>query len=354
MRWRNVLLRSLVLSPVPYLAAVAGLCLSVPAHAEEPAVAPIEPFIHELVQEHGFDAAALRAFFHDTQRLPDILEAIAKPAEVKPWYEYRALFLTPERIQEGAAFWRLHADALTRAQAQYGVDAGIIVAILGVETFYGRHSGRYRVADALYTLAFYYPPRADFFRRELENYLLLTRERHIDALSLYGSYAGAMGMPQFMPSSTRAYAVDFDGDGQADIWNSAADAIASVANYLREHGWRAGQMIAIPAQVTGQTRDENYQALLAAGIKPSLSVQTLEQQGIHPSSILPANVKVALLQFAAESGPEYWLGLDNFYAITRYNQSPLYALAVVQLAAAIREAYQAPVAVKSGARKEAS
>lgn len=354
MRKRNALLRFLALSLAPCLAAVAGLYVGALVRADEPAAAPVEAFIHDQVRVHGFDAAALRAFFHDTQRLPDILEAIARPPEVKPWYEYRALFLTPERIQQGAAFWRLHAEALSRAEKQYGVDAGIIVAILGVETLYGRRAGKYRVADALYTLAFYYPPRADFFRHELEEYLLLTRERHVDALSLYGSYAGAMGLPQFMPSSTRAYAVDFDGDGQADIWNSAADAIASVANYLHEHGWHADQLIAVPAQMTDPGKDENYQALLAAGIKPSLSLRTLEQQGVRPASALPATVQVALLQFAAESGPEYWLGLDNFYAITRYNQSPLYALAVVQLAAAIREAYQAPAAVKSGALREAS
>ncbi|HTT07337.1 MAG TPA: lytic murein transglycosylase B [Gammaproteobacteria bacterium] len=327
--------------------------MSAVACAEETPPAAIEPFIHELVREYGFDATSLRTFFHDTQRLPDILEAIAKPAEVKPWYEYRALLLTPERVQEGAVFWRLHADELARAQARYGVDAGIIVAILGVETFYGRHAGRYRVADALYTLAFYYPPRADFFRGELKNYLLLTRERHLDALSLYGSYAGAMGMPQFMPSSTRAYAVDFDGDGRADIWSSAADAIGSVANYLHEHGWRTGQLIAIPAQTDGQTGNENYQKLLAAGLKPSLSVETLAQQGIRPASALPAETKAALLQFAVQNGSEYWLGLDNFYAITRYNQSPLYALVVVQLAAAIREACHVPGAAKCGEQGEA-
>ncbi len=346
MRRRNFLFRSLALPLLPSLTVLAGGWpgATMPAGAEEPLPVGIEPFIHELVQEHGFDPAALRAFFHDTRRLPDVLEAIARPAESKPWFEYRALFLTPERIQEGAAFWREHAGVLARAQASFGVDPGIIVAILGVETFYGRRAGRHRVADTLYTLAFYYPPRADFFRGELKNYLLLTREQHLDPLSLYGSYAGAMGMPQFMPSSTRAFAIDFDGDGQTDIWNSAADAVGSVANYLHLHGWRAGQLIAIPAQVSGQTGNENYQKLLAAGLKPSLDVRTLEQQGIHPAGALPAAARVALVQVATQTGPEYWLGLDNFYVITRYNQSPLYALAVVQLAAAVRDVYQPPAA----------
>jgi len=290
-------------------------------------------FIDEMVQRHDFPRGELEHLFARTEIRQPILDAIARPAEKKPWHQYRPIFLTEDRIRGGAAFWERHAETLAAAEAEYGVDPAIIVAILGVETRYGRHRGGHRVVDALATLAFEYPPRARFFRSELEQFLLMTREEGIDPLTLQGSYAGAMGQPQFIASSFRNYAVDFDGDGRRDLWENSADVIGSVANYLHRHGWEAGSAIAFPAQVSGETPS----ALLDAGIRPSLTVAELKAQGIEPPAALADDTPVALLALERKAGePAHWITLNNFYAITRYNHSPLYAMAVHQLAQAIR------------------
>ena len=300
--------------------------------------ADVQAFIREMQSKHGFNAAQLQNTFRRAQTQPSILAAMSRPAEAKPWYAYRALFLTPKRIQGGAQFWKQHAAALARAEQTYGVPAQIIVAIIGVETQYGGNMGKYRVFEALATLAFGYPRRANFFRKELENYLLLARAEGIDPLSVRGSYAGAMGFGQFMPSSFRSYAVDFDGDQHRDIWSNPTDAIGSVANYFKKNGWRTGEPVAVPATVTGS----RYAALISERLTPPQhSVAYLRSQGVTPQRPVNAAQKAMLLKFAGESGAEYWLGFDNFYAITRYNRSQLYALAVYQLSEAIRQQYLA-------------
>ncbi|MEO6696999.1 MAG: lytic murein transglycosylase B [Gammaproteobacteria bacterium] len=290
-------------------------------------------FMDEMVSKHNFQRTELAALFSQAALRPDIIEAISRPAEAKPWHEYRNIFVTEDRIQAGVEFWNSHAADLARAEKSYGVPPEIIVAIIGVETRYGKNTGSYRVLDALSTLAFDYPPRSDFFRGELEQFLLLTREEKIPPLSLTGSYAGAMGLPQFIPSSFRSYAVDFDGDGKRDLWNNTSDAIGSVAHYFSEHGWQMGKAVASPAEVSG----EHYLDVLENGLKPVLSIAQLREQGVRVSAPLPADALGSLLQFENESGMEYWVGLQNFYVITRYNHSALYAMAVYQLSQEIRK-----------------
>jgi membrane-bound lytic murein transglycosylase B len=295
----------------------------------------VQAFINEMVARHGFSKQELEKIFSDAHRSDSILAAMSKPAEkTKPWYEYRKIFLTQSRIEGGVAFWNQHAEALAQAEKTYGVDAQVIVAIIGVETRYGGNTGKYRVLDALTTLAFDYPPRSKFFRGELEQYLLLARADHIDVLTTTGSYAGAMGYGQFIPSSYQRYAVDFDQDGKRDLWNSPMDIVGSVANYLHEHGWDLGKTVALRAKVTG-TR---YNSVIEKGLKPEMSVKKLRMDGITPSKALPDNTLAALISLDQENGPEYWLGLNNFYVITRYNHSPLYAMAVYQLSEEIRQA----------------
>lgn len=292
----------------------------------------VQTFIAEMVRKHGFDPQVLNTIFSQAQFQPDIIAAISRPAEAKPWHAYRKIFLVPKRIRGGVEFWNAHAPTLARAEQVYGVPAEIIVAILGVETLYGGNTGKHRVLEALSTLAFDYPRRADFFRRELEQYLLLAREEGIDPLSLQGSYAGAMGLAQFMPSSYRAYAVDFSGNGQRDLWTNPQDAIGSIANYLSVHGWTEGEVIVEPATVRGG----QYQSLLSKELKPKLTVQQLRQQGVIPQTSISGEKKAILLELEGEGGPEHWLGFNNFYVITRYNHSPLYAMAVYQLGQEIR------------------
>ena len=245
--------------------------------------------------------------------------------------------MTPERIKAGTAFWEQHRTTLEQVARDYEVSPGIILGILGVETFYNRKTGKHRVLDALATLAFQYPPRAAFFRGELEQFLLLTREQRLDPLSLLGSYAGAMGMPQFISSSYRGYAVDFDRDGRADLWNNPADVFASVANYLKKHGWEPNQPIAVRARVTGQ----GYRNYLEEKLGPPRNrLEHLIRSGVVPNTSIPGNPLVSLVTLDGEYEPEYWIGLKNFYVITRYNHSPLYAMAVYQLSEAINNDYK--------------
>ncbi len=293
-------------------------------------------FISKMVKTHQFDESELNELFQAVEIKDDILKKISSPAEGLPWYKYRKIFMTDARIKGGVKFWQENESALTSVEKQTGVPAEIIIAILGVETFYGQKTGNHRVIDALSTLAFAYPPRSKFFLSELENYLLLCRNEHIHPLKPTGSYAGAMGMPQFMPSSFRAYAIDFDNDGHRDIWHDKGDVIASVANYFIKHQWQTGQAIAIPVSAAG----ENYKTGLTNGLKPDLRVAELESFNLKISRPLPLNTKVKLLAFEQElyeqkPGEELWAGLDNFYVITRYNHSPLYAMAVYQLSQSI-------------------
>ena len=309
------------------LAALAG-----PAAADITERPAVQEFISQMEAEHGFEAAELEAVFRDVEIQQDIIEAISRPAESLPWHRYRPIFVTESRTEEGVAFWEANADLLAEAEKRYGVDPAVVVAILGVETRYGAHKGGHRVVDALSTLAFAYPPRADFFRGELEQFLLMSREEGFEPSSRHGSYAGAMGKPQFIASSFRNFAVDFDGDGRRDLWEGAADAIGSVAHYLKVHDWQPGGGVATRATALPEAPG----ALADKGFKPWASVAHLRARGVVTRDALPDDASAALLELEAENGPRYWVVLQNFYAITRYNHSPLYAMAVHQLAEAIR------------------
>jgi membrane-bound lytic murein transglycosylase B len=297
------------------------------SYAQHPLTAP---FIEEMNAEFGFVGESLQSLFSQAQRKQFILDAISRPAErVKQWKEYRPIFITQSRVDKGVAFWQENQVALQRAEQEYGVPAEIIVAIIGVETIYGGNTGGHRVIDALSTLAFDYPPRAPFFRQQLKEYLLLTREEQVDPLSLTGSYAGAMGLPQFMPGSFRAYAVDFDADGHIDIWTNPTDAVGSVANYFIKHGWQPGQQVVVRADIEEAERAEQG---LSDNLDPKITVQQLQALGWTPRVPLDKQRKVTAFKLEAEQGSEYWIGLANFHAITRYNRSVMYAMAVNELA----------------------
>lgn len=320
--------------PAAALALSPMLAMAQNYTAEHPAV---EPFVEEMRAEYGFDPRHVRQLLAQAERRDSILEAISRPAErVRPWHEYRKIFITDRRIAEGVAFWNQHADALARAEEVYGIEPEIILAIIGVETFYGANKGSHRVIDALATLGFDYPPRADFFRGQLKSFLVLTREQQVDPLSLTGSYAGAMGFPQFIPSSYLAYAVDFDEDGVRDIWNNPVDAIGSAANYFAEHKWKHGETVAVEATVSGEDYAQGF--TLDRGLEAKISVGELKKLGWTPSVELPEDAQVMAFEFDAGDHKQYWLGLHNLHVITRYNRSVMYAMVVHQLAELIREA----------------
>lgn len=287
----------------------------------------VQAFIEKMVGDHNFKREDLINLFNKVRLKDGIIRAMTRPAESKPWHAYRKIFITDRQINGGVSFWQNNASALADAEAQYGVPPEIIVAIIGIETRYGRNAGSYRVIDALSTLAFDYPKRAQFFTEELEQFLLLCREENINPLSPIGSYAGAMGIPQFMPSSYRKYAKDQEGDGQRDIWQSNRDAIASVANYFTEHGWVRGDLVTFPAITQGN----NFTKLLSKGLKPDTTLSIMQASGINIPPNLDINQKSKLLKLDNEEGPRYWVTLPNFYVITRYNHSSLYAMAVYQL-----------------------
>jgi len=287
----------------------------------------------------GVDAVWAADLLSAAERQQSILDAIARPAEkTKPWHQYRQIFLTQRRIDEGVAFWDQHVSALDNVSVTTGVPPEVIVAIIGVETFYGRITGSYRVIDALATLAFDYPKRSTFFTAELEAFLLLAWEADKDPLALKGSYAGAMGYGQFMPSSYRAYATSYDGEGTPDIWDDPYDAISSIGNYLRVHGWRSGEGVVVAATVT----DPSPQ-LFEGGLKPSQSVAHWVALGIVPSEQVDEDANAVPIDLEEQDGRAYWLGLQNFYVITRYNHSAMYAMAVWELSQAIAAARQATV-----------
>ncbi len=301
-------------------------------YADHPAA---KTFIEKMVTEHKFDEAQLKKMMAEAQKKQPILDAIARPAEkTKPWFEYREIFLDQKRIQQGVVFWNENEKILKEASERYGVDAAIIVAIIGVETRYGSFMGNYRVLDALATLGFDYPPRATFFASELEHFFLLAREQNQDPLALTGSYAGAMGFGQFIPSSYRSYARDNDGDGFADIWGNKSDAIGSVANYFKAHGWQSGQPVMAPAQIA----DEFDTSLLNTSAKPGRSLQDLKKKGFTVKGSYDGKLLAEPLLYEGKEGPEYWAGFNNFYVITRYNRSRMYARAVWELSNAIKDA----------------
>ena len=285
-------------------------------------------------QEAGVDPDWAQQLIDAAERQQSILDAISRPAEkTKAWHEYRKIFLTDRRIREGVSFWSDHAGTLQSVAVRTGVPAELVVAIIGVETYYGRITGSYRVIDALATLAFDYPRRSPFFTGELEQFLVLAWESGKDALALKGSYAGAMGYGQFMPSSYRAYARSYEGDGAPDIWDNPADAIASVGNYLEAHGWRSGEQVVIDG-----VADDPDPAMFEGGLKPKKTVAALALEGLAPTEPLDPAGLATPLRLEEEDGMRYWLGLQNFYVITRYNHSAMYAMAVWELSQAIAAA----------------
>lgn len=294
----------------------------------------VKPFVLEMVEKHGFDQQEIEALFAQAEKKQSILDAIARPAEKRlEWEGYRKIFITEDRITRGKAFMVKHAETLERAEKEFGVPKSIITAIIGVETRYGKNRGSYRVIDALSTLAFDYPPRSKFFKSELEQMLLLSREQKFNPADLKGSYAGAMGYGQFIPSSYRNFAVDFDGDGVADILNNPVDAIGSVANYFKKHKWVEGQPVTGLATVTGS----EYENALYKSLKLKYTLEELAQWGIRSDDAFDPKAKGKLLKLEGKNGTEYWIALDNFYVITRYNHSHLYAMAVYQLSEALKK-----------------
>jgi membrane-bound lytic murein transglycosylase B len=293
--------------------------------------AEVQSFIQQMADRHGFAPGDLGEVFARVEARPSIIDLMKRPAEKsKPWHEYRALFLTERRIARGAETARQQSEALQLA-AQRGVPAQYLLAITGIETFYGEIIGRHRVLDALATLAFDYPPRSPYFRGELEQFLLMSREEAMDPLAPVGSYAGAMGIPQFMPTSFRTWAVDGDGDGRRDLWGSWHDVFASVANYLKSHGWRDGEPAMVRADVTGA----DLAGLEFGKLALSETVGSLRKRGVGFDTTLPETAPAVLIQLAGADGPEFRVGFTNFYAITRYNRSQLYASAVNDLAEAL-------------------
>jgi membrane-bound lytic murein transglycosylase B len=325
-----------------YRAALCGLCLCAviagtvgvsTVHAM--AGSKIDEFAQATAVKHSLELASVTELLAKGKKDQRVIDAYKRPAESKPWHQYRKIFLTDKRIKGGAKFWRENEATLARAEERYGVPASVIVAIIGVETFYGRYKGKIRVLDALMTLAFHDPKREKFFRRELEEFLLLSKEGSVDPLEVHGSYAGAMGVPQFIASSYRAYSVDFDGDGARDLVGSVSDAIGSVGAYLSRHGWVKGGSIAGKAKLS----KVGAKSIAKKGYKPHTTLGAIRAAGVVAMSGVRDDARAALVDLDIANGKEYWIGLKNFYVITRYNHSPLYAMAVYQLSGEIEAAH---------------
>jgi membrane-bound lytic murein transglycosylase B len=315
------------------------------AVSSEPGAGPerdaaLDAFIEEMTFKHGFDRRRLEEAFEKTRSRPQIVALMEQAAEPKPWEDYRALFVTPAKIAAGTKFWREHASVLDQAHERYGVPPEILIAVIGIETNYGRQTGRFKVLEALRTLAFEYPRRAPMFRVELEHFLLLSREESLTLEDPLGSYAGAMGIAQFMPGSYRRYAIDFDGDGRKDLFRSNADAIGSVANYLTAHGWQRNAPVASPAEVA----ESAVEPFEASRLSTRYSLEELQSLGVTASGTHPNGRAAIPLTLKNRRGPEYWLGFENFYVITRYNHSVYYAMAVFQLGEELRQGLGAAMA----------
>ena len=329
------------------LVVIFALALTIPTDAKAGSFAQredVREFIEEMRKKHGFDSSRLARLFSQAQPQPKALKAIMPPADpsVRSWQAYRGRFIEPSRIEGGLRFWEANSQTLDAAQSIYGVPGEIIVAIIGIETIYGRNAGKFPAFATLATLAFDYPPRAELFRSELEALLLLARDSRRNPLTYMGSYAGALGIPQFLPSSIRNWGVDFDGDGQVDLAASTIDAIGSVANFLASHGWETGSPIAAPANVAG----EGFAELINAGILPRFLPEEMTAYGVSPAADAP-QLPCALIDLGTPSGTtEYWLGYRNFYVITRYNRSSFYAMAVYALSRELRAEREARLATR--------
>lgn len=316
---------------LPALISALALLFSATLYASYETRQDVKDFISMMQEKHGYDAEQLTRWFARAEKQDASLKAIARPAEALPWYKYRKIFIRDSRIEQGIQFWKDNEATLKRAEATYGVPAEIIVGIIGVETSYGQYKGKFPVFDTLITLGFDYPRRGKFFRKELEEYLLLIREEGLDAFEMKGSYAGAVGKPQFISSSYRAYAVDFDGDGKRDLLNNTADAIGSVANYFRRHGWKQGQTVIIRAEYKSSNKFPDL------GMKPKKSIGELTRFDLFPLQPVKNSELAQPIRLELDNGHEHYLGLHNFYVITRYNHSNLYALAVYQLSQLIKQ-----------------
>ncbi len=323
-----------------FLLAIFLANLSFADYSKHPEAAA---FVDTMVEKHHFDRQQILAWLAQAKHQNSIVKAMSRPAEkVKPWHQYRKHFISDLRTKNGVKFWRQNQATLERAAAEFGVDPAIIVSIIGVETNYGRNTGSYKVIDALTTLAFDYytytdkrESRKKFFTIQLEHLFLLAREQQQDPLSLKGSYAGAMGWGQFMPNSYRNYAVDYDGDGFADIWTNPTDAIGSVANYFTKHGWQKDQPVATRAHINGKVSEEGLNQMK----RPKTSIADLVAMGYEPVEKFDQDTKAFPMRFKAKYGDEYWIGLHNFYVIGRYNPRTKYALAVYQLSEIIRTSH---------------
>ena len=311
-----------------------ALCCVVRSDAQTPPSdyrplrAPLEKFIAQMAYAHGFDIHALRALFAQVQVSQGVVKAIGAPSTNKTWYEFKPLFVDGGRISGGVKYWNENAGVLGRARSEFGIPEAVIVALIGIETRYGRNTGNYRVMDALSTLAFDWPARGDFFRGELEEFLLLCREQGWDPLSVKGSFAGAMGLAQFMPGSYRRHGTDYDGDGHIDLWANSSDVIGSVATYLHHFGWKEAQPIVAPARVESQ----DPKTLLDLGLKPSMTLEQWRLRGARPLTPMPDDLNASLFSLDLIGGPEYWFGFDNFYALLQYNRSRNYVMAIYELA----------------------
>ncbi len=316
------------------LAACLGL--STPVRALDVHDSPkLKAFVDDMAAKHGFSVSELDRLFGQVELQPEIIDAINRPKENLPWYQYEKIFVTPEMISTGVSYWKANAQALTKAQAQYGVDPQIIVAILGVETHYGQNIGRFRILDALTTLMLGYPQRSSYFRSQLEQYLLLAQELHVDPLSIKGSYAGAIGAPQFMPSSYRRYAIDFDGDHRRDILHSSVDAIGSVANFLAEHGWRRERSVC-----DGAARDNRMYFWSDAGERePKTAIGGQAKYIVARLRTVNAADLATPVSLENEDGPALRLCYHNFFVITSYNSSTRYAMVIYNLARLISRQY---------------
>jgi membrane-bound lytic murein transglycosylase B len=324
-------------NPVRLAVAALALLASLASTGAVPVLrADIEAFIEEMGRKHAYETGPLRKLFSQVQTRPSILRAMATPGTARPWYEFRRRNVEPGRIEGGARFWLANMTALERASREFGVPPELIVATIGIETMYGRNMGSFKVLDALSTLAFDYPPRAEFFRAELEEYLLLLRDAGLDSATR-GSYAGAIGIPQFIPSSYRKYAIDFDGDGRRDLVRSAADAIGSVAHYYQSFGWKMGAPVVVPVDAG----NVDIAPLVAAGIRPNKKVSELKSLGFVVQAPVDDDAEATVFSLETETGPHVMLGLNNFYVITRYNRSINYAMAVNELAKEIKAAVKA-------------
>ena len=325
----------LALGPVPMACAATG-------GAELVQRDDVRAFAREVSQRNGLDEAEVLAILGQAQIQDSILAAMDRPAESKAWYQYRPIFVNEKRIADGAAFMREHAAKLAELEQKYGVPPEILVAIVGVETGYGRNVGKYAVLDALVTLSFEYPRRAPFFRKELEQFILLARDENVSVSKAKGSYAGAMGLPQFMPSSYRQWAVDGDGDKKRDLWGSTDDVLASVANYFVQHGWQRGSSVIVPLTMPESLLDTpgRFEPMLNRGrdLAAKTTLGELRALGVGvPISQGRDDLPIMLIPLQEENDVRYMGGLPNFFVITRYNHSAHYALAAWELAQAIRQ-----------------